>query len=122
MASGAMFGDLADYYESKRAWAKHKLVYFDTLMSRGTYVVFAAFRSADYDEDEEGFRYNANIQYRLEANLWLEEIRDNQLYNTEIDAVYGDEFITLTTCDRSRRRDGRFVVVARKLREGEVIE
>ena len=121
MKNGSMFGNLPKYSE-EYYWKKHKLIYFDTLMARGTYVIFGAFYSADYDEDEEGFRYNANIQYRLEANLWLDEVRENQLYDTGIDVGFGDEFITLTTCNRARRRDGRFVVVARKLREGEVIE
>ena len=91
-------------------------------MFRKQYVVFACFYSADYDEDEEGFRYNADIQYNMEAKKWLREIEINQLYDTEIDVQFGDEFITLTTCNRARHRNGRFVVVARKVREGETIE
>ena len=109
-------------FKSQSYWEQHKTVYFDNLMARGEYVIFAAFYSADYDEYEEGFRYNADICYRLEANQWLEEIRENQIYDTGIDVEFGDEFITLTTCDRSRRRDGRFVLVCRKLREGETIQ
>jgi sortase B len=82
----------------------------------------AAFYSADYDEDEEGFRYNADIQYKIDADQWLEEIREEQLYDTGIDAEFGDEFITLTTCERSRHKEGRFVLILRKLREGETVE
>ena len=121
MNSGAMFGRLTQYRD-KKYWQAHRLVEFDTLMARKQYVIFAVFNSADYDVDEEGFRYNADIQYKREADQWLEEIRENQLYDTGIDVGFGDEFITLTTCDRSRRRDGRFVVVARRIREGERIE
>lgn len=121
MKNGSMFGDLPKY-ASKSYWASHPFLEFDTLMARKKYVIFAAFYSADYDEDEEGFRYNADIQYRLDAELWLDEVRQNQLYDTEIDAAFGDEFITLTTCNRARRRDGRFVVVCRKIREGETFE
>ena len=91
-------------------------------MERKQYVVFAAFYSADYDEDEEGFRYNVDIRYRLEARKWLEEIENNRLYDTEIDVAFGDEFITLTTCNRARHRNGRFVVVCRRIREGEIFE
>ena len=98
-----------------------KVVEFDTLMERKKYVIFAVFYSADYDEDETGFRYNADIQYKLEAEQWLEEIKENQIYDTGFHARFGDEFITLTTCDRSRRRNGRFVAVARRIREGERI-
>ena len=52
----------------------------------------------------------------------LGEVEENQLYDTGIDAEFGDEFITLTTCNRARHRNGRFVVVCRKIREGETFE
>lgn len=121
MKNGSMFGDLPEY-RTQAYWEKHKLIEFDSLMFRKQYVVFAAFYSADYDEDEEGFRYNANIQYNMEAKQWLREIKENELYDTGIDVQFGDEFITLTTCNRARHKNGRFVVVARKIREGETFE
>ena len=121
MKNGSMFGNLPEY-RTKAYWEKHRFVEFDTLMARKRYVVFAAFYSADYDEDEKGFRYNVNVRYKMDAEPWLEDIRKNQLYDTQIDAVFGDEFITLTTCNRARHRNGRFVVVCRKIREGEIFE
>jgi len=121
MRNGTMFGDLP-LYKEKSYWEEHKIVEFDTLLERKKYVVFAAFESADYDEDEEGFRYNADIQYKREVNIWLGEVHENQLYDTEVDAAFGDEFLTLTTCDKSKRLTGRFVVVARRIREGEDFE
>ena len=121
MNSGAMFGRLTRYRDRKY-WDAHKIVEFDTLMARKRYVIFAVFNSADYDEDETGFRYNADIQYKIDADQWLAEIRENQLFDSGIDVGFGDEFITLTTCDRARRRNGRFVAVARRIREGESFE
>ena len=120
MRSGAMFGNLPDY-KDKEYWEGHKLVEFDNLMARGTYVIFGAFYSADYDQYEEGFRYNANIQYKIDADQWLAEVAENALYETDIPVAFGDEFITLTTCERSKRQNGRFVVVCRRIREGEEI-
>ena len=121
MKNGSMFGDLPQYAR-KGYWEKHKVLEFDTLMSRKQYVVFASFYSADYDEDEEGFRYNVDIQYDIDVDQWMEQIRENQNYDTGIDVEFGDEFITLTTCNRARHRNGRFVVVCRKIREGETFE
>lgn len=118
MNSGAMFGKLPLFKDAKY-WDNHKIIEFDTLMARKRYVIFAVFYSADYDKDEEGFRYNADIRYRIDTEDWLKEIEDNQIYDTGIEVEYGDEFITLTTCERSRHRNGRFVVVARRIREGE---
>jgi len=121
MNSGAMFGKLGQY-KDKAYWETHKIVEFDTLMARKRYVVFAAFYSADYNENEKGFRYSADIQYKMDADLWLGEIQANQIYETGIETEFGDEFITLTTCDHTRRSIGRFVVVARRIREGERIQ
>jgi len=121
MKNGTMFGGLPQY-RVKSYWEKHPFLEFDTLMERKLYVIFACFYSADYDEDETGFRYNAIIDYKIDADRWLAEIEENQLYDTGIERDFGDEFITLTTCDRARHRNGRFVVVGRKIREGETFE
>ena len=118
MRSGKMFGELVSY-ASKSFWEQHRFVYFDSLMERKQYVIIAAFYSADYDVNEEGFRYNADIQYALDLKQWMAEIEANRVYDTEIDVEFGDEFLTLTTCNKSRRKDGRFVVVCRKIRDGE---
>ena len=121
MQNGSMFGDLPEY-RNKSYWEKRKFVEFDTLMARKQYVIFAVFYSADYDEDEEGFRYNADVRYLLDTRHWLEEIEENKLYDTGIDVAFGDEFITLTTCNRVLHKNGRFVVVCRRIREGETFE
>ena len=118
MRDGTMFAKLL-YYSSQSFWRAHKTLEFDSLMERKQFVVFAAFYSADYDEDEEGFRYSADIRYRQDADQWLGEIRANQVYDTGIDVEFGDEFITLTTCTTQKRKDGRFVLVCRRIREGE---
>ena len=122
MRNTSMFSRLADYYKKQADWRKHRFIQFDSLMEERMYVVVAAFYAADYDEDEEGFRYSADLQYRIDVERWLEQVKDYQLYNTGIDVEFGDEFLTLTTCNSTRRKNGRFVVICRRLREGEKIE
>ena len=122
MRNESMFSKLVKYFRYKEDWRKHKFVQFDTLMEERTYVVLAAFYAVDYAVYDDGFRYNADIQYRVDADLWLAEVHANQLYNTGIEAEFGDEFLTLTTCNSQRRKNGRFVVICRRLREGETIE
>ena len=120
MKSGKMFGHLA-YYKDESFWEKNKTFQFDTLLEEKQYVVVAAFYSANYDEDEEGFRYLADIQYPIDYRTWIDDVRSNALYDTGIDTEFGDEFLTLTTC-AYQRKNGRFVVIARRIREGEIIE
>ena len=87
-------------------------------LQKGDTILTVTFRLYD---DGVGFRYSVNIQYKRDADEWMKEIHAYQIYYTGIEAEFGDEFITLTTCDHSRRDDGRFVVVARRIREGETI-
>ncbi|MDO4322186.1 MAG: class B sortase [Lachnospiraceae bacterium] len=120
MRSGAMFGKIIDYQEEE-FWRGHKLVQFDTLMQEGTYVVTAAFYSADYAASEPGFRYYVVFEEEDGYEDWMRQVRENQLYDTGIDCRFGDEFLTLSTC-AYQRENGRFVVIARKLRDEEDVQ
>lgn len=119
MKTGRMFASLLKY-DAKPYWKNNQILEFNSIYRHGRYVIFAAFYAKDYDQDEEGFRYNVDISHAYEMNAYLDEIDKVKQYDTGIDVKYGDELITLTTCDNSTR-NGRFVVVARKIREGEVI-
>ena len=51
--------------------------------------------------------------------MW-EQVKAAALYDTGVTAEYGDQLLTLSTCNY-HTGDGRFVVVARKqAREGEL--
>jgi SrtB family sortase len=117
MLSGKMFGTL-QRYASERFGRQHPIIEFDTLFSRGRYRLVAAFQTWDYLKREDGFRYNVDIRYRLELKKYLEELDAVKLYDTGVPVEFGDQLITLSTCS-TRTDDGRFVVVARRLREGE---
>ena len=45
------------------------------------------------------------------------EMSKLSLYDTGITPVYGDELVTLSTCDRSQVNEGRFVVIGVKIKE-----
>ena len=49
-----------------------------------------------------------------EFNEFMENVHARQLYDTGIDAEYGDQLITLSTCEYTYK-NGRFVVVAKKV-------
>jgi len=117
MLNGNMFGYLSRF-NSKSYWEAHKVLEFDSLMQRRRYIIFAAFYGADYDVNQEGFRYNADVQFRKETEAWLAEIDKHKVYDTGIDVEFGDQFITLTTCNKNVA-NGRFVLVGRLIREGE---
>ena len=46
----------------------------------------------------------------------MSEMAEMSLYDTGVTAEYGDQLLTLSTCDY-QEKNGRFVVVARKIKE-----
>ena len=48
----------------------------------------------------------------------MEEMAELSLYDTGVTAQYGDQLLTLSTCDY-QETDGRFVVVAKRIPEGQ---
>lgn len=117
MNNGTMFGPLMDFKETDYL-ESHRTITFDTLYRPGTYQIFAAFLSAAYDDDSDAFKYYDFIQAGSEEEFqeYLDNIKALSLYYDEANApVFGDEFITLSTCDYTQE-DGRFAVLAKRIR------
>lgn len=119
MKSGKMFGNL-NSYSSKEYCEKHSTIRFDTIYEKGLYQVMYVFRSRIYNEDEVVFKYyqffDAASEKEFESNM--QEMAALSLYDTGVTASFGDELLTLSTCDSSEP-DGRFVVVAKRIQAGQ---
>ena len=81
------------------------------------------FRSRIYNEDEIVFKYYRFLDAASEKefNSNMQAMAELSLYDTGVKASYGDELLTLSTCDSSET-DGRFVVVAKKISDYMMIE
>lgn len=111
MKNGSMFADLCNYTDED-FWREHPLIHFDTLSSFGEYEIVAVFR---FNTNKETFKYNECVTMNEEEfNEFMENVHARQLYDTGIDAEYGDQLITLSTCEYFYK-NGRFVVVAKKV-------
>lgn len=91
---------------------------FDTLYSNNTYKIFAMFLVNTREEHGEVFYYHMKTTFKDQDdfNSYVAEAMDRSYYHTGVDLKYGDEIITLSTCDFSSFADLRFVVMARKIR------
>ncbi len=116
MKSGKMFGSL-DSYRSQEFYKNHKEFTFDTIYEKGTYAVAYVFRSQIYTEDEITFKYyqfiNANSEMEFNSNM--QAMAEMSLYETGITPKWGDQLITLSTCDQATSSEARFVVVGVKI-------
>lgn len=115
MRSGNMFGKL-DLYSDEKYYEEHKYIQFDTIYEKGIYEVMYVFRSKIYAEDEIVFKYYQFIDANSEKefNSYMQEMAEMSLYDTGVTAQFGDELLTLSTCDYYTDY-GRFVIVAKKI-------
>ena len=115
MQSGKMFGTL-NKYSSESYYKEHPKIRFDTIYEKGQYEIMYVFRSKVFSEEEITFKYYQfiNAGSEQEFNSYMNEMAALSLYDTGVTAVYGDQLLTLSTCDY-QENDGRFVVVAKRV-------
>ena len=138
MASGKSFAKLTRYC----TWNTSKItgqrlgisqyiaaptITFDTVWEKGTYKVFAAIFVNTEEKNGEVFKYykQRTISGEGEFYDYIGKIMDRSLFFTDVDLEYGDELLTLSTCYyplTKQAADTRFVVFARRVRDGESAE
>ena len=113
MNDGSMFADLCSY-KSKDFWQTYPTIRFDTLDGFGVYEIVAVFKTVVYAQN--GFRYFdfVDLDDPARFDAYIAQCKALSLYDTGVEAIYGDKLITLSTCEYSHE-NGRMVVVARKV-------
>jgi sortase B len=127
---GGKFASLMRYYTGP--WGKgdlthysnHPTVEFSTIYDddRSTYKVFAAMFIHSNPNHGELFYYWRQRFFEDKGDFFdfVGEVMDRSVFYTDVDLEYGDELLTLQTCYYPFGNDSdRFVVFARRVREGE---
>lgn len=112
---GLMFEDLLKYAKED-FYKEHKQIRFTTLKEDSIYEVLSVFYSRVYYEKEKNvFRYYyfVNARNEEEYNEFINESKKASIYDTGVNAIYGEQLLTLSTCEYSQE-DGRFAVVCKK--------
>lgn len=126
-ADGSQFAKVTNYFPSKFGsldfYLQNPVVYFDTVYEKGAYKVFAVIFVNTEEKDGEIFKYYKQREIKKSSAFYsyIENILDRSTFYTDVDLQYGDELLTLSTCyyPLGRDIDTRFVLFARKVREGE---
>ena len=116
------FQPLSHYRKEGMDFLKHNyLIQFDTLYNRNRYFVFSVFLTNTNEQHGEVFKYwnKVNFSSKSDFDNYVAECLDRSYFYTGVDLEYGDEIITLSTCDFSMFNDMRLVVMARKVRDNE---
>lgn len=112
LVNGQMFKDLLKYRD-ENFYKKHPTIRFTTEKEDIEFKIMSAFYSNVFYEDEKGvFRYYDFINEKKESrfNEFVKNAKKASLYDTGVEAEYGEKLITLVTCSY-HEDDGRFVVI-----------
>lgn len=118
MRTGTMFETLLQYRDMN-FYKEHPVLEFDSVFELGEYKVFGMFVANTRPEDGPIFDYLNFLDGTEETFMdYVENVRERSLITTGVDVQPGDRLITLSTCSYEFT-EARFVVVARKVRDGE---
>ncbi len=114
--NGTMFAPIIEY-KDKKYFETHKTIKFNTLYEEAEYEIISAFRTKITANDKTGFRYwqYTDLTDKEKFDEYITNIKAKALYDTRLSAEFGDELLTLSTCSY-HTDDGRFVVVAKKIK------
>ena len=116
MKDGQMFKDLLKY-EDKAFYEAHPIIKISTEEAEEEYQITSVFKSRIFYQHEKNvFRYYRYYTFENENqyNEYIANCKKIQLYDTEKTATYGEQLITLITCEYSQE-NGRMVVVAKQI-------
>lgn len=115
LRDGSVFHSLLNYADESY-WQEHPTIMFSDLYQDYEYEVLAAFYDRVYAVDETAFRYYQFVDAANEEeyDFAVGKFKDKALYDTGVEAEYGDKLLTLSTC-AYHVKNGRFVVVARRI-------
>ncbi len=113
MKSGAIFGTLK-YYKDETYMRKHQGIELDTDTEQRFYEVIAVVDTNS--TGEHGFNYAEyiNIDDETSFDTYITNLKDRSLHRIASTATYGDELLTLSTCDYTMK-NGRLLVVAKRV-------
>lgn len=115
MNSGKMFAAL-NKYKKLSFYEEHKRIVYETLNGHETYEIMFAFTTPVYTGHDFEYYTFSKANSAEEYDAYISACRERTLYDTGVTTQYGDKLLTLSTCEYSQK-NGRMVVVARKINE-----
>lgn len=121
MADESMFGALKYYYRNYDYYDNHPIIYFSSNYENYAYKIFAFFMLDAEDNTETKFNCWNKFDFENEEDFYnfVNEAKRRTIRTNNIDVEYGDQLLTLSTCNTLLGDRGRLILLARKVRAGE---
>ena len=116
MKDQEMFQNLLNYV-NKEYYDSHNIIEIYTNNEARKYEIVTVFKSRVFYQDEQDvfrYYYYNDLSDEKKYNEFIDNSKALELYSTGVDAHFGEQLITLITCEYSQE-NGRMVVVAKKI-------
>ncbi len=122
MKNRSMFGCLKYYRDDIEYYKNHKYIEFDTLYEKQIFEIISVSKAVVYYEEdginppkgEYLFYDHIELNTKKEFDDYVKFAKENAYYNIEATAEYGDQLITLCTCDYFTE-NARLLIIAKKI-------
>lgn len=113
MRNGSVFATLTKY-KKEGFWEEHSTIVLDTLYEHREYQIMSVFNTKVGSTKE--FKYHHFVETFAEEEFaaYVSMVKELSLYETGVDAQFGDNLLTLSTCSYGTSNE-RFVVVAKRI-------
>ena len=116
MKDQEMFQNLLNY-ANKEYYDSHKIIEIYTNNEARKYEIVTVFKSRVFYQDEQNvFRYYYchDLSSEEKYNDYINNSKNLELYETGVNAHFGEQLVTLITCEYSQD-NGRIIVVAKRI-------
>lgn len=121
MKDESMFGCLIKYRNTSDFYSDHPVIHLNSNYSHYTYKIFAVFILDAEDKSETKFDCWNKFNFSDEQDFYnfVNEAKRRTIRTNDVDVKYGDQILTLSTCDDYLGDRGRLIIMARQVRAGE---
>ena len=120
MANGTMFGSVRRYRQDPEYFYDNAFIELSNCYKDYKYVIFAfLITPGSYNATDFIYWNMENMDSKEDFDFYIDNCKAKWLLDTGVDVEYGDQLLTLSTC-YADYDNSRFIVVGRRLREGEV--
>lgn len=119
MANNTMFGSIRRYRQDYSFFEQAPFIELSSNYRDYDYVICACIITSGNWYTDFVYWDMEELDSEEEFNFYMNSARSRQLFDTGVDVKYGDKLLTLSTC-YADEDNSRFLVIARRLRDGEV--
>lgn len=126
--TSAMFKELHNYKNIYSFYEENPIIELSSLYENYLYKIYAfgvvyGVQGTDFEFwNYVDFPMHSELSAQEDFNHYLNKVQEKTLIRTNVDVQYGDKLLTLSTCNSATGGEQyRFVIFARRLREGEKV-